>query len=472
MTRPDVVSKTLPGKGNRHVAAAVSVNVIASALVGLGGVLATAYLARVIAISDFGKVMLLLSMVTAIAIFEGQRPVIIHRVASGNASPPALFAASKRINVWMCGVCLCVLAGADLAGAATGLSSTAKLALYLTIPVFFSAIQYWIFLDAEQDTVFTGLARSSMWLIIYASFILTATLGLPLWGYALGILVAHAGLFVALRLRFDALSLPQKYASRRGTELAEGVWSPSISNIVFNACAVTINLADRAIIGATMGVAATGRYSGPSELCLRVTGLVRAGVLVILPWAARLSPPNQQRYWVVLIALTMLSTGLGAVIVLLLREPIIAVVLGPAFAGTGDLFGLFVLGGVITTIGYGCIVQLNAQGDFTTQRVLYLAGAAVLVLGSLLGAHKGNLTIVAAAFLCARSVDLVILGMLVRKLPGDLQLRFFAITAALVAAIACAWVYLTLAAAAAAAIACGSTYLLLNHPRGGQADVA
>lgn len=472
MIRPDTASDALSGTGNRHVAAAVSVNVIASALVGLGGVLATAYLARVIPISDFGKVMLLLSMVTAIAIFEGQRPVIIHRVASGSASPPALFAASRRINIWMCAASLCVLAGADLAGAATGLSLIARLAVYLTIPVFFGAIQYWIFLDAEQDTIFTGLARSAMWLIIYACFALSAAFGLPLGGYALGILLAHVGLLSALRLRFDALSLTEKYATRRGTELAKGVWSPSISNIVFNACAVTINLADRAIIGATMGVAATGRYSGPSELCLRVTGLVRAGVVVILPWAARLSPSNQQRYWVVLTSLTMLATGLGAVAVLLLREPIIAFVLGPAFAGTGDLFGLFALGGVITTIGYGCIVQLNAQGDFTTQRVLYVAGAVVLVLGSLLGALEGDLTIVAVAFLCARSVDLVILCLLVRKLSSDLQLRFFVVTAALVVAIACAWLYLALAAAGAAAIACGSAYLLLNHARGAQADVA
>lgn len=425
--------------GVRRLVAAVSLNVFGSILTAIAGVGATSLMARKLPVGDFGRILLLLTAVNAIAIFEGLRPVVIHRMAAGRESPHALFLATARINAVMVIITLACLILALLAGVGSDLSVIVDFILCATIIVFFIVMQYWTFLDAEQDTVFTGLSRAGCWTAIYISFIILASFGLDFAWYTFSIFLMHVVLAMILRARliYQGFMNKYKYGDYDGT--VEPLFHQAANNIAFNISAVTINVADRAIVGAIMGAGSAGLYAGPSELALRAVGLIRAGVQVILPWAARLSARDQERYWSLGALLSLIFVGSGCAILLLVRNWVAVLFLGDAFRAAGDLLGLFGLGILSATLGYVCIIQLNARGDFLVQRRLYMAAAVLLIAGSIAGAFSGNLIHVAIAYLAARSVDLVLLALILYRLPTYIQRWFFSIGATLVLALVASW---------------------------------
>ncbi len=427
--------------GVKRLFAAVSVNLLSSVIAAVAGLGATAFMARQMSIDEFGRILLLLTVATAFAIFEGQRPVVIHRVAAGTGGSGALFHTAARVNALMVLVTITCLIGALAAGAAADLPLVADIALAVTVVVFFVAMQYWSFLDAEQDTIFTGLIRSICWIFLYLSFSIAAFLGLGLAYYTIALLAMHVLLAGIFWLRFRWLGLAHKYGRENWGEGCDDLLRPAISNIIFNGCAVTINVADRMIVGSILGARPAGLYSGPSELALRAVGLVRAGVQVVLPWAARQSKSDQQRYWLFSVAAILIAVGTGASILLLGREPIAGFLLGPAFLETGDLLGIFGIGIVFSTLGYACIVQFNAHGDFSTQRRLYVVAAIVLVSAAAWGAIEGKLIYVAMAYLLARSVDLALLAILLRRCPVRARLWFSSLAITMALAFGAAWTY-------------------------------
>ncbi|WP_206520146.1 hypothetical protein [Altererythrobacter sp. BO-6] len=417
----------------------MSLNVLGSILTAIAAVGATALMARNMPVADFGRVLLLLTAVNAFAIFEGVRPVVIHRVAVGRESPHKLFRAAAQINAGMVGATLLCLLIAYLAGAGSDLPPLSDFFLAATAVAFFVMMQYWMFLDAEQDTVFTGLSRACGWTLLYLTFGILSELQADILWYILSLFLMHILLILALRIRFEKRGLVTKYRSLGSDDPIEPLLKAAINNIVFNVSAVTINVADRAIVGIVMGARSAGFYSGPSELALRANGLVRAGVQVILPWAARLSARDQDRYWSFGAAASLVFVGSGCAILLLVRDWATALFLGPAFRMMGDLLGLFGLGIVASTLGYVCVVHLNARGDFRTQRQLYIGGAIVLLAGGIVGALSGNLTYVAIAYLTARSVDLVLLLLILKRLPTSIQRWFIAIGAVVFLALVAGW---------------------------------
>lgn len=449
-----------PQADHGRVMTAVSINVGASMVTALVGLGTTGFLARQLSVPDFGRIVLLLTLVTAFAIFEGQRPVVIHRVAAGIGAAGALFHAAARINAAMVAVTLlCLAVGWEL-GNVGSRERASEIVLGLTVIAFFVAMQYWTFLDAEQHTVFTGVVRSVAWIVLYLCFCAAAWLGLGVVYYALSLLLMHILLTAMLVVRFRSLGLSRKYSRQNWGEPGPDLLAPALNNIVFNTCAVTINVADRAIVGSMLGVRAAGAYSGPSELALRAVGLVRAGVQVILPWAARLSPSHQQRYWLLSVAAILLFTGTGAVVLLLWRDAIAALLLGEKFRSSGDLLGIFGIGIVTATLGYACIIQLNARGDFSTQRKLYAVGAVILIAGAFLGARDGSLLEVSLAFLAARCIDLALLAVLLRECKPRARRWFLVLSALVFLALIAAWELHGLAAVALLVAACIAGYAM------------
>jgi O-antigen/teichoic acid export membrane protein len=461
MIQPETASSVADG---RRMLTAVSVNVVSSALAAIAGLFATGYIARSVSIAEFGQIVLLLTLVTAFAIFEGQRPVVIHRVAANIGTPGALFRAAGRMNAAMTAVTLTCVATGYALGATGSLGAYAMAALGLTVAAFFVAMQFWTFLDAEQDTVFTGLSRSISWIVLYTAFSAIAWLGLNLVAYTFALLITHAMLAAVLFARFRRLKLNRKYAYAGGGA-GPGLLKPAFNNILFNVCAVTINVADRAIVSQMMGVRAAGLYSGPSELALRSVGLVRAGVQVILPWAARLSPAHQQRYWLLAVTGIVVLTSTGGAVLLLWREDFAALFLGEPFRQTGDLLGIFGMGIVTTTLGYACIVQLNSRGDFSTQRKLYMFGAAILLVGAVWGGNQRSLLMVASAFLVARLVDVVLLLLLLRACSLGARLWFLLVSLSCVAGLVTAWNGAALVTFVLLAIAYGLGYSFWHRSR-------
>lgn len=425
--------------GVPRLIAAVSTNVTGSVLTAAAGVGATGLLARRLPVSEFGTILLLLTAVNAFAIFEGLRPVVIHRVAMGRECPAKLFNVAYQINGAMAVVTIGCLVAGFLAGAGLNLPVLAKFFVALTVIAFFVSVQYWTFLDAEQDTVFTGLSRAVGWVGLYVSFGVLAILKAKLLFYTAALLSMYVLLAVVFRFRLRQQGFIEKYRDEeRGGDI-EPLMYAAFSNIVFNICAVTINVADRAIVGTIMGARVAGFYAGPSEFALRAVGLVRAGVQVVLPWAARLSDREQDKYWSFGALLSLVVVGSGCAVLLPIRRSVVTLLLGPAFTWTGDLLGLFSLGVVASTLGYVCIVRLNVRGDFQTQRRLYLAAATLVLAGASAGALSGNLRNVALAFLAARCVDVVLFILLICRLPGFVSRWFLMIGCAIVTALGMGW---------------------------------
>lgn len=427
--------------GVRRLFASASLNVLASVGSAVAGLFATGLMARSLPVDDFGRVMLMVTATNAFAIFEGLRPVVIFRVARRDGDPSALFRATGRVNALMAGVTLACLVIAAIAGARTGLPGAAWLALAATVLVFFGVMQYWSFLDAEDDTIFTGLSRGVAWMLLYSTFAGLAAAQAGVAAFAVALLAMNLGLLLALRTRFVWLGLAARYRQPGADIGVRELLRPAIDNILFNLSAVTINLADRAAVGYGMGAARAGLYAGPSELMLRAGGLIRAAMQVVLPWAARQSEADghRQRLWLAATTGALVTAGGLCVVVLATRGDLTALLLGERFRQTADLLGLFGIGVLVSALGYTSIAYLNARGDFRTQRRYYGWSALVLVIGVALAARSGELLPVALAFLLARGVDLLLVARVLKECAAADRRRFGVTGAALTAALVAAW---------------------------------
>lgn len=398
-------------------------------------------MARQLPIDELGRVLLLVAAANAFAIFEGLRPVVIVRVARSPADWSALFAASARVNLMMAALTLVVLVAARLSKLGAALPDGAFWALGASVPAFFTMMQFWSFLDAAADTVFTGMARGLGWTALYGSFAGLAVLGAGIREYAIALLAMHVVLALVFRHRLKRVrqsAVPQAPATPVPMRALLG---PALNNVAFNVSAVTINLIDRAVVGATLGAAAAGRYAGPAELALRANGLVRAAVQVVLPWAARQSdrPGHREGLWLSATSLLLVVAGTACAIVLGMRDAVSLLLLGEAFRDAGDLLGLFSISVVTSVLGYACIVYLNAQGDFRTQRRLYSGAAVALVLGLLAAVRSGDLVVVAGTFLAARCADLLLVALVLRQCRPRDAAHFLALGVLVMAQLLLGW---------------------------------
>lgn len=388
------------------------VNVLASAGSALAGLMATAVMTRYMDLETFGAAVLLVSGVNALAIFEGLRPVVIYRLADPSSHWPTLFHSTARINTSIAASILALGTLLHSVGITSFLSSATASLFALTIPTFFALMQYWIFLDALGDTAFTGLARSIAWTILYAAFAALALLGSRLEVFALTLLLMNLALFVVLRVRFEAIrpatAVDGLHIAGTPTE-THRLFRAAANTIIFNIAAVTINLADRVIIGSIRGSNVLGNYAGPAEIVLRANGLIRAGLQVFLPWAAqqRDDITTKHRYWVASITLLTTIGGIGCSLCLCWRDNLAIAILGARFADAGDLLGIFVAALLVSSFGYVCILFLNSIGNFHTQRTLYLFGAGSLLSVGVPVAYFGRVETLALVFLSARCVDLI-----------------------------------------------------------------
>ncbi len=414
------IAQRLPNSdlGVRRLAFTAGANVLASIGAALAGLAATAVMARQMTVDEFGRVLLLLTAANAIAIFEGLRPVIIVRAADPAESWIALFNGAARVNITMAATCLLLLAAAAPLVMSAQIPFGVIGLLALTVLGFFAAMQYWAFLDAATDTLFTGAARGIAWVLVYTSFCLLSLWTAPLWAYASSLLAMQVVLALVFRRRLYRLVRPAstsvQYDGKRDVDSLLGA---ALQNIVFNISAVTINLGDRSILGALAGAGAAGLYSGPSELTLRAGGLVRAAVQVVLPWAAQQSTGvgYRERLWVRTASMIVLLAGAGCGSVLLFRSQVTRLLLGPTFVPAADVLGLLSIALSVSILGYACIVYLNAHGNFSAQRKLYVPAALLLLAGAYAGAREGNIEFVAAAFLLARCVDLALAGLILLR---------------------------------------------------------
>lgn len=435
------MSRLSPGNGLRHLYASASINVLASLGAAVTGLGATAVMARELSMVEFGRVLLLITATNAFAIFEGLRPVVIYRVAAKLDHYPSLFAGVARVNALMAALCIaCLLSAVALDW--TGETPTPALVLLgMTVLAFFASMQYWSFLDAAADTLFTGMVRGLGWIALYAAFAILAIAHCGLTAFAFSLLLMNSAQALIFRQRLHSCHALDTSDQKGTAPKLTALFRMAANNVAFNMSAVTINVADRAIIGTFLGAGPAGLYAGPSELAMRASGLVRSAVQVILPWAARQSeePGHRERLWLKAVVTVLLVAGTACSGVLAFRHPLTHTLLGPGFESSGNLLGLLSLTVVTSALGYACIVYLNARGNFHLQRRLYSVAAVALVGGALYGATQADLSFVAKSFVVARSVDLILVVAILVKCKARDVILFLMMAATIIASLICAW---------------------------------
>ena len=163
-------------------------------------------------------------------------------------------------------------------------------------------------------------------------------------------------------------------------------------------------------IGAVLGNTQVGLYSAPYEFATKPAALVRGLAQVLYPGAVRLSKEGGSidAYWVRVSAPLVLLAITGCAIVICLRDPLIALLLGPSYARSADVFGILVLSFWMVTFGYAANVYLNTKGDFVMQRRFYDWAAGCMLIGLLPAIYLAGIEGVACLYTLVRCVDLAL----------------------------------------------------------------
>lgn len=390
-----------------NVRRSLTVNTIGVVAVAAAGFAAMLVLARRLPVEAFGAVSVSLMVANAVAVFDGVRPVVVYEATRTDVSLPALHRTVWRLFLAIGAIATLVTLGVAgaLWRAQIGIAGLALLGL--AVFLYFPAACNWGFLDARNDTAFTGLARSAAWVAVYAAYIATAFVSANPALYLVPLVAMNAGLALAYRIR---LGPPGTGAVGGRSPASREILRRSLDNLGVNVAATTIGTIDRVVLSAMSGMHGVGLYSAQYELATKPQALLRVANAVLFPAAAKMHASGRSVHEPWLRMTLAGSQALAALVALLVgaREPIVATLLGPAYAAHADVFGLLVVAFVLQFFGYACPVLLNAQGDFSSQRRLYLWAAAAMAIAVAPVTHAFGIVGLAGLYLAVRGVDLLL----------------------------------------------------------------
>jgi O-antigen/teichoic acid export membrane protein len=390
-----------------NVRRSLTVNTIGVVAVAAAGFAAMLVLARRLPVEAFGTVSVSLMIANAVAVFDGVRPVVVYEATRTEVSLAALHRTVWRLFLWI--GAMATLVTLAIAGALwfeqIGLAGLAMLGLVVFL--YFPAACNWGFLDARNDTAFTGLARSIAWVAVYAAYMATAFVSADPVFYLLPLVAMNAGLALGYRRRLGAIAAD---AGGGRSPTPREILRRSLDNLGVNIAATTIGTIDRVVLSAMSGMHGVGLYAAQYELATKPQALLRVANAVLFPAAAKLHASGRNLVEPWLRTTLAGSQALAALVAVLVgaREPIVAMLLGPTYASHADVFGLLVIAFVVQFFGYACPVLLNALGDFSSQRRLYLWAAAAMVIAVAPVTHAFGITGLAGLYLAVRGVDLLL----------------------------------------------------------------
>jgi O-antigen/teichoic acid export membrane protein len=386
----------------------LTVNAAGVIAVALAGFVSMLVLARRLPVEVFGTVSIALMVANAVAVFDGVRPVVIFEATRQNAAIASLHRTVWRLFVAIGSFATLVTLALAFALWREELGTTGVLLLSLVVFLYFPAACNWGFLDARQDTAFTGLVRSVAWLGVYGSFIAITLVSDRPTAYLVPLVAMNGALALAYAWRLGRVppNAPGSCAASVRDILAR-----SLDNLGVNVAATTIGTFDRVVLSAVGGMHGVGLYSAQYELSTKPAALLRVANTVLLPAAADMQArgrPVEAAWLRVTLAGSLVLAAVAAMAVAL-RTEIIGLLLGPAYAPHADVFGLLVMALVLQFFGYACPVLLNARGNFSLQRSLYLVAAALMVVAAVPVARTYGIVGLAALYLVVRGVDVALL---------------------------------------------------------------
>ncbi|MEZ5904961.1 MAG: oligosaccharide flippase family protein [Geminicoccaceae bacterium] len=163
------------------------------------------------------------------------------------------------------------------------------------------------------------------------------------------------------------------------------------------------------IVGGLLSADDLGRYFGLMRLAEMVAEIATAVGMVIFSHGVRRTGERAAAVADTL-RLTRLVGALMAlvsVVILALAEPLLALALGPAYAGAADAFRLMVVGALAGCYGMMLFPGLSSQGEEKLGALIFVVGTATAALLAFVLTARHGLTGAALAMALAQGVTLV-----------------------------------------------------------------
>ncbi|WIB78041.1 lipopolysaccharide biosynthesis protein [Curtobacterium sp. MCPF17_002] len=181
---------------------------------------------------------------------------------------------------------------------------------------------------------------------------------------------------------------------------------------------------DRIVVGTTFGPAAAGLYAQASQLLvLPLEQLAAPLQRVAVPVLARVADDRERfvRYYRRLAGVAALVLWPLFVVLAVVADHVVAVLFGPAWAGSVPIFRILAVAGIAQTVGYVTVWVFIATGQGTRQTVWALISRPLVAASCLLAVPFGVTGMATAV--AAVSLALVVPGFLVAGRHAGLRLR-------------------------------------------------
>lgn len=229
----------------------------------------------------------------------------------------------------------------------------------------------------------------------------------PVWAFTCGLLAGALAAQVHIRRVVvaggDASAVPPGELLRRAAPFL-------VSNLSVQARSL-----DTAVVATVLGPAAAGAYAAAAKLVqpLLLVPLTLAGV--VMPRAAQLASAEARRLARRLVVAS-LASGLVVLPVVVLAEPLVVLVMGEQYAGSGPVlaWSAAALPFIAMSASLGALLQGRGR-----ERLIAVVSAAFAVLGlagMAIGAAAGGIVAAAAALSVLTVVRCLVLGVFVVRL--------------------------------------------------------
>ena len=205
-----------------------------------------------------------------------------------------------------------------------------------------------------------------------------------------------AGALISIVVCTRFVEAPYRQLSWPGLASIKDLWVAS-AGFGIAGFAAQLQRADVAIVGAAAGPAAAGLYAAPSRITNMVAVLPTALSVAILPRVARPGDAKAARRDSVLaVAVVVLLSGIGLLVVAVLAEPMVKLVLGNEYMGSVPVLRVFLIGVLVMCANAPIAALLQAEGkDALVAKVLGVSSIIGLVtvwIGALMGGAVGAAT--------------------------------------------------------------------------------
>jgi O-antigen/teichoic acid export membrane protein len=402
-----------------------AVSMVASQLVlGAVGLATLPVLTRQLGPAAYGEFSLFVTLLGVVTYQDVARQLLIREEVTREAGPAELDGLARLSTAFVVGLALAVgLAVLPLGPA---------LALALAAAFHGFASRDFAALSSAGRVAFANSTRNLAWAGAFAAAAGLAFLGLGAWAFAAPFVLANAAIFASYRFARE----PRASAPTDGSWLDALRRSPhraryrraALDLLGFTLASSAIASLDRVLLDELVGGEAFGVYCGAADVALRLHIVSSALSAALFPLLARELDERgyehaARRFLGVVSKATPLYFAALA-LAILLAAPLLPRLLGPEFAPSTPIFVALAAALFVHSFGFFATPWQRAQGDFASQRRAYTIAACAMATVGLVAIPLWGAWGAVAAYAAARTAELQLVALEVKRIPRALLPRW------------------------------------------------